>query len=282
MLLAECEAAGIDIRTHCTIASVNHDQEFSVETNRDTLRSASLVVASGGLSIPKMGATGFGYQLARQFGHSVYETRAGLVPFTFSGAAHDMTERLSGVCTRATVSTDDVSFTEDILFTHRGMSGPAVLQVSSYWTPGAEILVDLFAGTNAAEFLLAAKTSHPTALLRTVLAKDLPRALAIELQQLFWPQYADTALAEVPNQALLGVADALMRWSLKPAATEGYRTAEVTLGGVNTAELSSKTMESDRQTGLYFVGEVVDVTGHLGGFNFQWAWSSGWAAGQAA
>jgi predicted Rossmann fold flavoprotein len=280
MLLAECESAGVEIQTRSRIDSIAFDDAFTVASDKGSFTSASLVVASGGLSIPKMGASGFGYQLARQFGHTVHDTRAGLVPLTFSGAFHEMTGRLSGVSAPATVSAGDASFSEDILFTHRGMSGPAILQVSSYWSPGNEIVVDLLPRRDAVEFLRNAKRSQPRSLLRSVLATVLPRALVGELQGLLWARFADTALTEVPDEALRRLGEELGHWSLRPAATEGYRTAEVTLGGVDTTELSSRTMESTRQPGLYFIGEVVDVTGHLGGFNFQWAWSSGWAAGQ--
>lgn len=280
MLLAECDGAGVEIRTHCKIDTVTVDGEFAVASDSGRFQSESLVVASGGLSIPKMGATGFGYQLARQFGHNVFDTCAGLVPFTFSGATHEMTGRLSGISTPATVTTGTTSFTEDMLFTHRGMSGPAILQASSYWSPGDEIQIDLFPGADATDFLLEAKTSQPKSRLRTVLSTRLPRALVGELQGLFWAEFTETPLTEIPDEGLKRIGGNLQHWSLKPAATEGYRTAEVTLGGVDTSELSSKTMESLRQAGLYFIGEVVDVTGHLGGYNFQWAWSSGWAAGQ--
>ncbi len=282
MLLAECERVDVEITTHCKIDSVEFNNDFRVTSNKGEFRSASLVVASGGLSIPKMGASGFGYQLARQFGHTVRDTRAGLVPFTFSGAIQDMTGRLSGVSTTATVSTNGVSFSEDILFTHRGLSGPAILQLSSYWSPGNEIYIDLLPSQDAVGFLQGSKRSQPKSLLRTVLASVLPRALVGEIQTLFWADLAETPLAEISDDRLARIAATLGHWSLKPAATEGYRTAEVTLGGVDTTELSSRTMESARQPGLYFTGEVLDVTGHLGGFNFQWAWSSGWAAGQVA
>ncbi|MCP4300146.1 MAG: aminoacetone oxidase family FAD-binding enzyme, partial [Gammaproteobacteria bacterium] len=171
-------------------------------------------------------------------------------------------------------------FTEDILFTHRGLSGPAILQLSSYWSPGDEVRIDLLPGRSARDVLLQAKRTQAKSLLRTVLGSLLPRALINELQALFWPKVSETPLAEIADDTLTHIAQNLSCWTLKPAATEGYRTAEVTLGGVDTAELSSRTMESTRQPGLYFIGEVVDVTGHLGGFNFQWAWSSGWAAGQ--
>ena len=281
MLVSECENAGVQIHTRCAIEDVSVNAGFTVLSDTGRFESESLVVASGGLSIPKMGASGFGYQLARQFGHQVHETSAGLVPFTFSGAIRDTTERLSGISAPATVAVGDTAFTEDILFTHRGLSGPAILQASSYWTPGEEIHIDILPGCDAIELLREAKNIQPKSLLRSVLAKVLPRALVRELQSLYWPDIADKPLAELPDERLTRIGAQLGRWSLKPAATEGYRTAEVTLGGVDTAELSSQTMESARQAGLYFIGEVVDVTGHLGGFNFQWAWSSGWVAGQS-
>jgi predicted Rossmann fold flavoprotein len=213
----------------------------------------------------------------------ILSTRAGLVPFTFSGAQHDMTARLSGLSLHAELSTDDGrSFMEDILFTHRGLSGPAALQLSSYWNLGEDIHLNLLPGQNAEDLLLKAKAKQPKVLLRTLLSEVLPRALVLELQQLWWPGYSETRLTEMPDDVLRDIALRLHDWTLKPAATEGYRTAEVTLGGVDTNELSSKTMECKQRPGLYCIGEVVDVTGHLGGFNFQWAWSSGQAAGQAA
>ena len=280
MLQSESDSAGVQIQTHCEISSVVFKDRFTVTSDKGRFESESLVVASGGLSIPKMGASGFGYQLARQFGHTILETTAGLVPFTFTGAMHDLAGRLAGVSTAATVSTGAVAFTEDILFTHRGLSGPAILQLSSYWSPGDDVEIDLLPGTNAVDYLLGAKQTQPKSLLRTVLGALLPRALVTELQALSWHEVAETPLTEVADDTLRRIAANLGHWTLKPAATEGYRTAEVTLGGIDTSELSSKTMESSRQPGLYFIGEVVDVTGHLGGFNFQWAWSSGWAAGQ--
>ena len=281
MLQRECDDAGVEIVVQSDIQNVTHGTEYQVDCAQGKFTARSLVVASGGLSIPKMGATGLGYAIARQFGLKVFDTRAGLVPFTFTGAMHELTGRLSGVSTRAAVTANDTSFTEDILFTHRGLSGPAVLQVSSFWQPGDDIEIDLLPGTAAADVLLAAKTEQPRALLRTVLAGHLPRALVNELQDAWWPERADTPLAEIANDALRDLGARLNRWVVKPAATEGYRTAEVTLGGVDTDELSSRTMEARRQPGLYFIGEVVDVTGHLGGFNFQWAWSSGYAAGSS-
>ena len=279
MLLRECDAVGVRIETSCDITSVSKAENFVVRSNLGDFTSESLVVATGGLSIPKMGATGFGYELARQFGLNVFDTRAGLVPFTFTGAAHEMMARLSGVSMPAIVSVNDTAFSEDILFTHRGLSGPAILQVSSFWKPGDDIVVDLLPGTDAGQLLIGAKKEQPKTLLRTILAMHLPRKLVAELQDYFWSNYAETPVAEIRNDMLLEIGTTLNAWTLRPAATEGYRTAEVTLGGVDTNELSSRTMESKKVPGLFLIGEVVDVTGHLGGFNFQWAWASGYAAG---
>lgn len=279
MLLAECEQAGVEIRTSVDIEAVSYDSGYTTRTAQGNFTSTALVVATGGLSIPKMGATGFGYQVARQFGLDVLPTRAGLVPFTFSGAMQDLTERLSGVSTPAIVSTDAASFPGDILFTHRGLSGPATLQVSSYWRPGEAISIDLLPGENIAARLLRMKQEHPKSLLRTALGTLLPRALVAELQALLWPRQAELPLADFANSLLESIGRQMAEWSLRPSGTEGYRTAEVTLGGVDTDALSSQTMEARNRPGLYFVGEVVDVTGHLGGFNFQWAWASGHAAG---
>jgi len=280
MLADECDKAGVNILTDCADLSIGGDTAYSVRCSRGVFTSESLVIASGGLSIPKMGASDFGYRLARQFSLRVIETSAGLVPFTLTGALHELSSRLSGVSCTATVTAGDVGFTEDILFTHRGLSGPAMLQASSHWSPGGAIEIDLLPGLDAADVLLAAKKARPKSLLRVVLVGHLPKALVAELQSLFWPTIESTPLAEIPDDRLREVAARLQSWSIKPAATEGYRTAEVTLGGIDTDELSSKTMECRRHPGLYFIGELVDVTGHLGGFNFQWAWSSGQAAGQ--
>jgi len=282
MLQKECLEARVRIETQCGISDVRHDGRFVVRTNTGEYHSTSLVIASGGLSIPKMGATGFGYEVARQFGLNVFETRAGLVPFTLTGALHDLSARLSGVGTRVSARLRDIAFTEDMLFTHRGLSGPAILQLSSYWTPGQDIHIDLLPGKDAGAFLQDTKNTQSRALLRKALSTALPRALVDELQELYWPELAATPLAEIANDRLREIGERLNTWTIRPAATEGYRTAEVTLGGVDTAELSSRTMAARRQPGLYFVGEVVDVTGHLGGFNFQWAWSSGYAAGLVA
>jgi len=280
MLETECEYAGVEILTHCEDVAVALDNGYCVKNTKGTFVGDSLVIATGGLSIPKMGASDFGYRLAKQFGLSVLDTRAGLVPFTFSGAMHELTDRLSGVSLPATVTASGTTFTEDILFTHRGLSGPAALQASSYWSAGTNITLNLLPAANAGDLLVDAKTKQAKALLRTVLAGHLPRALVLELQELYWPIAADQRIAEIPDSGLRRIGAILQAWTLKPASTEGYRTAEVTLGGVDTNELSSQTMECKRQPGLYCIGEVVDVTGHLGGFNFQWAWASAQAAGQ--
>lgn len=282
MLQSECAQADVSVVTHCNISSVTRTGSFSVATDKGNFSADSLVVATGGLSIPKMGASDFGYRLARQFGLKLRDTSAGLVPFTFSGAIHDMTGRLSGVSLVATMKAGETSFTDDILFTHRGVSGPAALQISSYWKPGTDIEIDLLPGTDAGTFLVGAKPSQPHALLRTALAELLPRALVLELQDLLWREAAQQPLNEFSDEKLRKIGGVMNAWRLRPSGTEGYRTAEVTLGGIDTDELSSKTMECKRCPGLYFIGEVVDVTGHLGGFNFQWAWASAHAAGEVA
>ena len=253
---------------------------FALTTTQGKFSAESLVVASGGLSIPTLGSSGFGYDLAKQFGHTVLPLRAGLVPFTFSDGVKAVTERLSGLAVPVSLSAADATFTENLLFTHRGLSGPAVLQVSNYWQLGESIHVDLLPGEDIEAWLKEQKRLHAKSLLRTLLSERLAKALVLELQALLWPSWAETPMAAIPDAALSELAQQLQAWTLKPAGTEGYRTAEVTLGGVDTHELSSRTMESKRQAGLYFIGEVVDVTGWLGGYNFQWAWSSGHAAGQ--
>jgi predicted Rossmann fold flavoprotein len=280
MLEKECAQAGASIISNCNVLSVARSNQFDVTTNKGRFSSASLVVATGGLSIPKMGASDFGYRLARQFDLKLQGTRAGLVPFTFAGATQEMTGRLSGVSLRAAISSGRTVFSDDILFTHRGLSGPAALQLSSYWVPGSEIELDLLPGSDAVAILLDAKSAQPRALIRTVLSGLLPRALVLELQALCWPELAERPLNEISDDRLREAGEALHSWRLRPSGTEGYRTAEVTLGGVDTDELSSKTMECKQHPGLYFIGEVVDVTGHLGGHNFQWAWASAHAAGE--
>lgn len=282
MLLEECHQAGAQILTNCETFSVARKERFELRTATGSISAQSLVVATGGLSIPKLGGSGFGYQLARQFDLRVLPTRAGLVPFTFTDSMREVTSRLSGLALEVVASTPEMSFSDAMLFTHRGLSGPAMLQLSSYWHDKEKISIDLLPSRDAAQWLVDHKRRSPRALLRTVLAELLPRALVLELQQLWWADRADTPLAEWSDRDLDVVAEKLANWTLGPAGTEGYRTAEVTLGGVDTSQVSSRTMECTSVQNLYFIGEVLDVTGHLGGFNFQWAWSSGHAAGEVA
>ena len=282
MLQRECDRAGVKVLTKSTEIAVTHNGRYRVDCVHGSFSGDSLVVASGGLSIPKMGASDFGYRLARQFDLGVLPVRAGLVPFTVTGQLHEMCQRLAGVSCNATVTAGDVLFCEDILFTHRGLSGPAMLQASSYWRPDEHIEVDLLPGSDASEMLQTAKQSRPRSSLRVLLAELLPKALVAELQAMFWPAATERPLSGFRDEQLRGIGTRLNGWAIKPAATEGYRTAEVTLGGVDTDELSSRTLEAKRFPGLFFIGEVVDVTGQLGGFNFQWAWASGRAAGQVA
>jgi len=281
MLLKECERAGVEIQTRCDIYDVNEAGLFQLNTSKGAFEAATLVVASGGLSIPSMGVTGFGYELAQQFGMNVLPTRAGLVPFTLTGELKNLSNTLSGVSVDAQVSNQQKAFRENILFTHRGLSGPAVLQISSYWNTGETVQVDLLPDDNAETWLLQSKQNQSKSLLRTVVAEKLPKKLVLELERIWWPSLSETPLAQFSNNVLIEIAHKLNGWQIKPSGTEGYRTAEVTLGGVDTDGLSSKTMESKTQSGLFFIGEVVDVTGHLGGFNFQWAWSSAFAAAES-
>lgn len=302
MLMEECRQAGVEIMLKCEIEALFHTSAtwigkqpgnstrqtdksvsgsgFHLKTSLGDFSSESLVVASGGLSVPSLGGSGLGYELAESFGLRLLPRSPGLVPFTFTDAMHTVCGNLSGVSTEAVLFNDRQSFREDILFTHRGLSGPAALQLSSYWRPGETISTSLLPDQKVLPLLLNWKKQSPRTLLRSHLDHLLPRKLVLELEKLWWPELAETALAEWPNVWLEAMAQKLESWTLKPAATEGYRTAEVTLGGIDTNELSSKTMEST-VPGLFFIGEVLDVTGHLGGFNFQWAWSSGFVAGQA-
>ena len=282
MLEAECQAAGVSIRTGVAVADVTrNDDRFGVRTDAGLFGSDSLVIATGGLSIPKMGASDFGYRLARQFGLTVLPTRAGLVPFTFTGAAHALMQACSGNSVTAAVTSAE-TFTDGLLFTHRGLSGPAALQCSSYWDVGTPLTIDLVPGDSMVESLLTARQDTPRQQLLTVLARYLPKALASAMSELLAPGRAATPLAELGHATLRSVGEQLNRWTLTPSGTEGYRTAEVTLGGVDTDALDSKTLSARQHPGLYFIGEVVDVTGHLGGHNFQWAWASGFAAGSVA
>ncbi|MCW8944409.1 MAG: NAD(P)/FAD-dependent oxidoreductase [Sedimenticola sp.] len=280
MLMAECNKVNVSLIKGCEIESISHASAYHIHTAQGVYQTESLVIATGGLSIPTMGSSGFGYDIARQFGLSVLSQRAGLVPFTFSDQMKGVTERLSGIALPVSITSRTRTFSEQLLFTHRGLSGPVVLQISNYWKPGDEIEIDLLPGVDAEAWLLSLKNEHPKGLLKNLLAKRLPKKLALEWVALNWAESGERIMVELPDQQLKRIAEQLNGWVLKPAGTEGYRTAEVTLGGVDTDELSSKTMESKRQPGLFFIGEVMDVTGHLGGFNFQWAWSSGYAAGQ--
>jgi predicted Rossmann fold flavoprotein len=287
MLLDECQQAGVVIKTKCEIkavkaadAAAEGEHRYSLQTSIGQYQCKSLVIATGGLSIPTMGASGLGYEIAEQFGLSLLPRTAGLVPFTFSDGIKQISETLSGLAVDVDMSVNGISFRENMLFTHRGISGPAALQLSSYWKPGQTIGVNLLPDDDARKLLLGYKKNSAKSLLRNLLSQHLSKGLVLALQTLHWPQYAETAIAEIPDAQLLAVAQQLGDWQLKPSGTEGYRTAEVTLCGVDTDQLSSKTMECKTQPGLYFVGEVVDVTGHLGGYNFQWAWASGYAAGQ--
>jgi len=279
LLTDECRDAGVRISTDCSVNFVERGAAgFVVKTKRGTIEVLSLVVACGGLSVPKMGATGFGYDLAKRFGHSIVATRAGLVPLVFTPDDLVRYNDLSGVSLPVQVGCREQSFSNAMLFTHRGISGPAILQISSYWQPGDELAINFLPLTDADAWLKGRQSARPDAELKTVLGEFLPKRLA---QRLCESELGSRPLRQYTPRDVRRICEQLQRWCFKPSETEGYRTAEVTVGGVNTDELSSTTMESKIVPGLYFVGEVVDVTGHLGGFNFQWAWSSGWAAGQA-
>lgn len=279
MLLDESAAADVRIETSCAVRQVRKTNEgFTVMTAKGEVHADSLVVASGGLSIPTMGATGFGYELARQFGHNVLATRAGLVPLTLSGKHQEHYQDLAGVALpMAETKVGKHSFRAGLLFTHRGISGPSILQISSYWQAGDDLRIDLSPTQDIGEWLVSQRTARPAAELRNVLGDLLPKRLAQRLCDLWlhsrpMRQYRDSELRDM---------GALLHdWPIVASGTEGYRTAEVTLGGVDTDGLSSSTMQSKRVPGLYFIGEVVDVTGWLGGYNFQWAWASGHAAGE--
>ncbi len=279
MLTNDLRAAGATIWTGRSIGSVEKTTDgFDVMVGDGRVTATSLVVATGGKSIPKMGATGFAYDLARQFGLKLTETRPALVPLTFEPGALEQLKPLAGVSTNAIVSHGKTRFEEALLFTHRGLSGPAILQISSYWREGDTISVDLLPGQDALEFFRAARKATPRLHLQTVLSEKLPKRLA----QLVGDMIDQPGMiGDFSDKKLTAAAGHVQRWSLKPVGSEGYRTAEVTLGGIDTTGLDAKTMMARDVPGLFFVGEAVDVTGWLGGYNFQWAWASGWAAGQA-
>ncbi len=279
MLLAECEKVKVKIRLNCDISSIEkiNQTNFAVKTSLGDFLASSLVIASGGLSIPKMCASPLGYKVAEQFGFHILPTTAGLVPLTLQPHDKEKFAELSGISVESLVSNKRIQFKENILFTHRGLSGPAILQISSYWKAGEEISINLLPELDVVELLTTRRKKQPQIKLKSVLLEVLPKRL---LPVLLGQDTIEQALQNLSKDSINEIAQQLQHWTIKPNATEGYRTAEVTLGGVDCNELSSKTMESSKVKGLYFIGEVVDVTGWLGGYNFQWAWSSGWCAGQ--
>ncbi|EPL8196584.1 NAD(P)/FAD-dependent oxidoreductase [Klebsiella aerogenes] len=281
LLLSECEKGGVQIRLRSEILSVERDEQgYRLQVNGETLAAKRLVIASGGLSMPGLGASPFGYKVAEQFGLKVLPTRAGLVPFTLHKPLLEQLQVLSGVSVPATITAENGTlFRENLLFTHRGLSGPAVLQISSYWQPGEFVTVNLLPDCDLEAFLNEQRGAHPNQSLKNTLAMQLPKRLVECLQQL--GQIPDVTLKQLNVRDQQALVETLTAWRVQPNGTEGYRTAEVTLGGVDTNELSSRTMEARKAPGLYFIGEVMDVTGWLGGYNFQWAWSSAWACAQA-
>ncbi len=281
LLLAECQQGKVSIRLRSEVTQIEKTAEgFTLLIGGKTITASSVVIASGGLSMPGLGATPFGYKIAQQFGLNVLPTRAGLVPFTLHKPQLEQLNPLSGVAIPAIVTAENgTQFKENILFTHRGLSGPAILQISSYWHPGENVSINLFPDTDLESYLQEKRQAQPNQLLKNTLSRLLPKRfieIMIENNQL-----PDTLLAQLSNERITQITTLLQAWLVLPNGTEGYRTAEVTLGGVDTRNLSSKTMEATKITGLYFIGEVVDVTGWLGGYNFQWAWSSAYACAQA-
>ena len=280
MLLGEMRQAGVTLVLETSVEQVSKEETgFALQLSTSSVTCDSLVVATGGKSIPKMGASSLGYQLAAQFGLRLTETRPALVPLTFETGALERLKELSGIATDAIVRHGKTAFEEALLFTHRGLSGPAILQISSYWREGDAISVDLLPNQDAAETLRAARKANPKVQVQTVLGSVLPKKLAQLLgEELNLPGM----IGDFSDKKLAVVEAILKNWTLKPVGSEGYRTAEVTLGGVDTRDIDAKTMAARTVPGLFFIGEVVDVTGWLGGYNFQWAWASGWAAGQVA
>ncbi|WP_228350913.1 MULTISPECIES: BaiN/RdsA family NAD(P)/FAD-dependent oxidoreductase [Limnobaculum] len=281
LLMKECQQGNVDLRMRSEVLSVErNEQGFLINLSTTNIQARSLVIASGGLSMPGLGATPFGYKIAEQFGINLFPTRAGLVPVTLHKPLLEVLQTLSGVAVPVSVTAENgVSFKESLLFTHRGLSGPAILQISSYWQPGESITINLLPDLDLETFLNAERAEHPNQSLKNTLARHLPKRLVESLQTL--NKVPDVTLKQLSAPQQQQLSDTLQQWQIQPNGTEGYRTAEVTLGGVDTKALSSKTMESAQVPGLYFIGEVVDVTGWLGGYNFQWAWSSAWACAQA-
>ncbi|HHT8228638.1 MULTISPECIES: BaiN/RdsA family NAD(P)/FAD-dependent oxidoreductase [Citrobacter] len=280
MLVDECEKGNVTMRLRSEILSVERDgDDFVLALNGMSVGTKKLVIASGGLSMPGLGATPFGYKIAEQFGLNVLPTRAGLVPFTLHKPLLEQLQVLSGVSVSSVITAEDGTvFRENLLFTHRGLSGPAVLQISSFWQPGEFVSINLLPDVDLASFLDDQRSAHPNQSLKNTLAMQLPKRLVECLQQL--GQIPDVSLKQLNVRDQQTLVETLTEWRVQPNGTEGYRTAEVTLGGVDTNELSSRTMEARKVPGLYFIGEVMDVTGWLGGYNFQWAWSSAWACAQ--
>ena len=289
MLVAECDKYKVKILTHANTTSVkyieanSYDLKVNIENKTENIlfevHSTNLVVATGALSVPTLGGSGFGYDIAKQFELKITNLQAGLVPFMFSDHIKNICETLSGVSHGVEVTSNEVTFNEDMLFTHRGLSGPAILQISNYWNLGDSVSINLMPSISASEYIKSAKNDNPKRLLKTILGNKMAKALVSELENLMWKEFANKPIGEWSNHQIEETGFILNNWLLKPSSTEGYRTAEVTLGGVNTDSVSSKTMEVKNKKGLYFIGEVLDVTGHLGGFNFQWAWASAYVAG---
>jgi len=279
MLLTECEWAGVNVQLSTSVEKIERltDQRFKISSSKGQFICQSLIIATGGLSIPTMGATPFAYKLAEQFGIKVWPTRAGLVPFTLDVIDKDKLSPLSGVSVDSLVLNERVQFRENILFTHRGLSGPAILQLSSYWVPGETITVNLLPDHDLLAILKVARHETPQKQLNTALSLYLPKRV---VETIIPAGLNDRKLAELANYDIEAITALIQEWIIKPNGTEGYRTAEVTIGGVDCHAISSKTMEVTTVSGLYFIGEALDVTGWLGGYNFQWAWSCGWAAGQ--
>jgi hypothetical protein len=281
MLWAECRDAGVDLLLNTEVGEISRNEaNFRLQTTQGRLDAVSLVIATGGPSIPRMGSTDFGVRVAKQFGLKSIPFSPALVPFTFpQDVLEGLFAGLAGVSTEVAVSCGEGYFREQMLFTHRGLSGPAILQISSYWQKGESIVIDLLPGKDAAAWLQAMQKQRPKAELKTVLSEMLPNRLALRLCETLFP---NRPLGQYGEKQLQAIAQQLQAWELTPSGTEGMRTAEVSVGGVDTRELSSKTFETRKVPGLYFIGETVDVTGWLGGYNFQWAWASGWCAGQVA
>lgn len=278
MLSNECAAAGVDVRVNEAVQEVSRSDAFTVVTSSGTYVAPSLVMATGGLSIPKMGATGFAHDVARQFGLRVTETLPALVPLRGSAIEKTSAASLAGISVDSIAACGGQSFEEAVLFTHHGLSGPAILQISSYWRPGQSLTLDLLPSIDVSAFLIGRKRTRGRSAIQTVLGEVLPARLAGAVTAEFG---VSTEMANIPDRTVVEFASKLKTWSVTPTGTEGYAKAEVTIGGVDTRDLSSKTMGARAVPGLFFIGEAVDVTGWLGGYNFQWAWSSGWAAAQA-